>query len=581
MKKKAGDELTGLFRFGTVPSLQDTRPAGLPDLCEDGLTMTLPNDRKTQVLICGAGPTGLMLAGQLAAQGVRCRIIDKAPERSPHSRALVVQPRTLELLDGMGLAEELIAAGQPTPEVVAYVNQQKIANLNIRDTGIADTPFPFLLFVSQVETERVLERYLHEHKVQVERPVELLSFTKDPAGVTALLQHGTGQQESVRADYLVGCDGAHSVVRKGLGLHFEGEAYAQDFVLADVDIRWAVGHDQLTVSLSDDGTFVVFPMKGENAYRIIAARAQGPEATGDPTLAEMQALADARSPVPMKLSAPRWLARFRLHHRAVDRSRVGRCLVAGDAAHIHSPAGGQGMNTGIQDAANLAWKLALVLRGAATESLLQTYHDERWPVGQALLQTTDRMFSMSTIHNRLLIGMRNLLVRPLAGSVLAIRPLRARIFRFIGQLGIAYPHSPIVAEDLHGASSTFRHAAGKGQRAPFVPRGGESLRARLRGAKHHLLVFTGAARSLDLQALQRQLEAALGPGLGEVVMIWRGDGIGPVRSLHDDSGVLHKSFGITDSGMYLLRPDGYIAFRTAQLDPAPLRAYRQRIYPAS
>ncbi|HRI52169.1 MAG TPA: FAD-dependent monooxygenase, partial [Pseudomonadota bacterium] len=437
--------------------------------------MNPQSDKAPQVLISGAGPTGLMLAGQLVARGIRCRIIDKAAVRSPHSRALVVQPRTLELLDQMGLTEALIAEGQPTPQVAVYLNHRRVVELDISDTGLTDTAYPFLLFVSQVETERVLERYLTEHGVQVERPLELVSFKSDAGKVTAQLQHGDGRKETVQAAYLIGCDGAHSAVRKGLGLKFEGEAYEQDFVLADVDIDWPIGHQQLTISLGDDGVFVVFPMKGERAYRIIAARAGAPKAdAGEPTLEELQALAAARSPVPLTLSCPRWLARFRLHHRAVERYSAGRGFVAGDAAHIHSPAGGQGMNTGIQDAANLAWKLALVLRGEAPESLLDSYNDERWPVGQALLRTTDRMFSVGTTRNRLLIGARNLLV-PLAGKVMQSRTLRQRMFRFVGQLGIAYPTSRIVDERLDGADRRFRQAPGKGERAPVVLHGGEAL----------------------------------------------------------------------------------------------------------
>ena len=545
--------------------------------------MTSRSDPSTQVLISGAGPTGLMLAGQLASQGIRCRIIDKAAARSPHSRALVVQPRTLELLDYMGLADTLIAAGQPTPEVAVYLNGQRIADLVIKDTGITDTAYPFLLFVSQVETERVLERYLNDQGVQVERPLELVSFKSEATKVTAQLVHGDGRKETVQASYLIGCDGAHSAVRKGLGLKFEGEAYEQDFVLADVDIDWPIGHQQLTISLSDDGVFVVFPMKGERAYRIIAARAGAPKAdAGEPTLEELQALAAARSPVPLTLSCPRWLARFRLHHRAVERYSAGRGFVAGDAAHIHSPAGGQGMNTGIQDAANLAWKLALVLRGQAPDTLLDSYHDERWPIGQALLRTTDRMFSVGTTRNRLLIGARNLLV-PLAGKVMQSRTLRQRMFRFVGQLGIAYPASPIVDERMEGAGSRFRHAPGKGARAPGLLRGGDALRTLLRGAKHHLLVFTGSSKGLELEALQRRMQDALGPhkGMCEVIVIWRGDGIGPKGSIYDDHGVLHERYGLDHSGLYLIRPDGYIAFRAPRLDTAALQSYLQRVFAAS
>jgi 2-polyprenyl-6-methoxyphenol hydroxylase-like FAD-dependent oxidoreductase len=536
-----------------------------------------------------------MMAAQLLAPAVHCRIIDKATARSPHSRALVVQPRTLELLDAMGLAQDLVAAGRPTPQVALYLNRERVAALDIKKTGITDTAFPFLLFVSQVETERVLEGHLNRLGAAVERPVELVSFTQDANGVTAELQHGDGRRETVRAGYLVGCDGAHSAVRKGLGLRFEGEAYAQDFILADVEISWSLGHDQLSVCLNDDGTFVVFPLKDERLYRIITIRTTAPAAdAGDPTLAEMQALADQRSPVPLTLSAPRWLARFRLHHRAASAYRVGRGFVAGDAAHIHSPAGGQGMNTGIQDAANLAWKLALIVRWQAPASLLDSYHDERWPVGQALLKTTDRLFSAGTSRNRLLVGLRNLVMPTVAERVMGSRRLRARMFRFIGQLGIGYPRSPIVDENLAGAERRFRAAPGKGERAPLTvltaAADGEkaiTISPRLRSGRHHLLVFTGPPPASEPAALRPKVNEALGPhqALCDLLFIrhgLQGEGAAPDVAgdlVNDDGGVLHELYGLSGPGLYLIRPDGYIAFRTPGLDTAALAAYLRRVYP--
>ena len=369
-------------------------------------------------------------------------------------------------------------------------------------------------------------------------------------------------------------------------------------MLGDVEVDWSFprGYAVRATHQTDGGTddlLVSIPLPGRGRYRMVALvppELTDPPAASDgvehgfegdrrPGLEHIQAVLDRLAPEPTTARNLRWSSVFRISHRIVDAYGRGRVFVAGDAAHIHPPTGAQGMNTGIQDAHNLAWKLALVLRGEAPESLLDSYNDERWPVGQALLRTTDRMFSVGTTRNRLLIGARNLLV-PLAGKVMQSRTLRQRMFRFVGQLGIAYPASPIVDERMEGAGSRFRHAPGKGARAPGLLRGGDALRTLLRGAKHHLLVFTGSSKGLELEALQRRMQDALGPhkGMCEVIVIWRGDGIGPKGSIYDDHGVLHERYGLDHSGLYLIRPDGYIAFRSPRLDPAPLQAYLQKIY---
>src|SRR5918994_778786 len=361
------------------------------------------------VLVVGAGPTGLTMAAELAARGVGCRIVDKTPVRSGRSRALVIHARSLELLQKMGIADELVTLGRRTLKITPFVGGRPVANLELGDIGVDDTPYPFLLFVSQEETERMLEKHLEGLGVKVERPVELLTFEEDAEGVSARLRHEDGYEENVRTRYVVGADGAHSAVRHALGLSFEGDAYPQDFVLADTKIDWEGEPDRLYFFLSRRGLLALFPMK---------------------------------------LHSPSWLARFRLHHRGVDSYQVGRAFVAGEAAHIHSPAGGQGMNTGIQDAYNLAWKLALVIEGYAPGSFLDSYHAERHPIGQRLLRTTDRMFKVAATRNPLRIALRNFLIPRVLPLVIGERPRRARAFRFVSQLGIKYPDSPIVGEEL-------------------------------------------------------------------------------------------------------------------------------------
>jgi 2-polyprenyl-6-methoxyphenol hydroxylase-like FAD-dependent oxidoreductase len=365
------------------------------------------------VLIVGAGPTGLMLACELVRSNVSFRIVDKITEPSTRSRALVVHARTLELLEKLGVADKLAARGVRTLRAHLYINKKLAADFEIDDTGIDDTPFRYVLMVSQAETERVLREWLEEHGVAIERGVEVTSV--EPTFGEATLRTPTGE-ERVKARYVVGCDGSHSAVRHAGKFAFEGEPYPQDFVLADVHLASPV--DGLNLCFDDRGFFVVLPLPN-GIHRIITSRADAPATMGDPTLADVQELADALSPTPLVLKDPVWLARFRLHHRQTDQYRRGPLFLAGDAAHIHSPAGGQGMNTGMQDSANLAWKLALVVRGEADEALLDSYHEERHPVGRDLLRTTDRLFSINTAPDVWIRGLRNFAVRYLAKPMLS------------------------------------------------------------------------------------------------------------------------------------------------------------------
>ncbi|CAA9335269.1 MAG: hypothetical protein AVDCRST_MAG11-2666, partial [uncultured Gemmatimonadaceae bacterium] len=352
------------------------------------------------VLVVGGGPTGLMLAAGLATAGATCRIVDQEPARPETSRALVVHARSLELLGRLGVADRLVARGRRSVRAHAYVNRRAAARVEFGAGGEDDTPYPFALFVSQVETERVLDEYLAGHGVRVERPVALEGLAVVDGGVRARLRHGDGRAEEVRARYLVGCDGAHSAVRKGAGIAFEGAPYPQDFVLADVDLAGVDDPQAIYVFLAREGLLAAFPLGAVGQYRLIGSRAGdvAPDA-GPPTVDEFRALAARVSPFPVTVTAPRWLARFRLHHRLAARYREGPVFLAGDAAHIHSPAGGQGMNTGLQDAANLAWKLALVLRHGAPAALLDSYEAERRPVGRRLLRTTDRLFALAVARN--------------------------------------------------------------------------------------------------------------------------------------------------------------------------------------
>ncbi len=513
------------------------------------------------VLVVGAGPTGCMLAIELVARGLRVRIIDKAEVRPTTSRALVVHARSLELFDRHGMAEALAARGAHAIEAEGYARRERFGRFALGDVGANDTPFGYLLFLSQVETERALEKELARLGTAVERPSSLVTANDVGDHVEATIATPGGEQH-LRVRYLVGADGAHSVVRKLAGLSFEGAASAQQFALADVRIDGAIADGAAHFFLGNPGLLVVLPIDAHGTHRLIASgfHAQGDDES-DPTLAEMQSLYDEVSPVPARLVSPSWLARFRLHHRGVDRYRSSRLFVAGDAAHIHSPAGGQGMNTGLQDAANLGWKLALVAQGAAGDALLDSYNAERFPVGRMLLRFTDRLFRVAASSNPFVLGARNALVPLVAPRVLRSAAGRARLFRFVSQLGIRYRGSPIVSEGATDGAFSPK-AVRPGDRSPDARVGETTLFTALRGTEHHVLLIGAAAGDA---ARAREALAARFPKID-------------LRVHALDSLELRERFGVTSAAQFLVRPDGYVGFRSAGVDPAALIGHLARAY---
>lgn len=379
------------------------------------------------VLIIGAGPTGLTLALELALQQhghqgkrVKFRIIDREPERSPYSRALVLQPRTLELLARYGFDNfltRMLDRGKAVTGMTWTFTPTREARFQFSDMGSDDTEFPLSLNVSQTETERFLLSSLEKELggdggvPVVERGVEAESVAQDADGATVtLVKTGggddAGARETVRCKYVIGADGARSIVRKAsTSITFDGKTYPHDFIICDAYLYDTyLPLDRIQINMQ--GHFVgIFPVGGD-VVRVASMRDPGAELTGVPTLEEFQQILSNRGrcgPAVGRLHDPIWMTNFRTHCRCASRYRDGRLFIAGDAAHIHSPVGGQGMNAGLQDAINLGWKLSAVLRGAAHESLLDTYEEERRPIGLDLLRTTDNMFQFFAITNRFLI----------------------------------------------------------------------------------------------------------------------------------------------------------------------------------
>jgi 2-polyprenyl-6-methoxyphenol hydroxylase-like FAD-dependent oxidoreductase len=339
------------------------------------------------VLVIGAGPTGLTAALELSRMGIDVRIVDKAQEPSMTSRALGVQARTLELLRPRGVGDEMLRLGNQARRTALHADGHQIAAIDFSRMG---SQFNFVLMLAQSETERLLAEQLGRQGVKVERGVHFASLTELVDSVEVILAAPDGIPETVEASYVIAADGSHSPVRKFLGLPFTGRCMPQDYVLGDVHLAGGVAEDQLSVFLAPNGFLAVFPM-GDGRFRFMATDPDG--VTGDteePSLADIQALYDRTAHVPAQLYGLNWSSRFRINSRHMETLRRGRVFFGGDSAHVHSPAGGQGMNAGIQDMVNLSWKLSMVLHGAATPELLDTYESDRLPVIRQLVAVTER-----------------------------------------------------------------------------------------------------------------------------------------------------------------------------------------------
>ena len=489
------------------------------------------------------------------------------PPRNPNARALVVHARSLEILQNLGIAERLRRRGNTTSRIAIHLSPTRDVYVPFDNIGAVDTEFPFILFISQAETEAVLGEHLSSIGQRVERGVDVTALAADATGVECTLHHLDGRVELIRARYVAGCDGAHSFVRKAAGIPFEGKAYPQTFVLGDVEVDGAITPDALNLFFGKRGFAAFFPLGRPRSWRMIGVAPPNVGAEINPTdrpeltLDELQRIADLSVPIPLRLRDPDWLANFRLHHRQAAHYRSGRFFLAGDAAHVHSPAGGQGMNTGLQDAWNLGWKLALVVRGAASDSLLDSYEAERQPVGRFLLRYTDRLFAgfaRMASAGPIVAAIRTIVMGAVFPRVMASPGRRARFFRIVSQLAIKYRGSPIVSE----GKPRLKAGPMAGDRLPDAPvtsRGGSTtLHHELAGPRFHLLLC-GDDSEWDSAAIV-EMEKTY-PGLLSVKQLARRGSSDAV--LQDSTGQAFARLGVESSATYVVRPDTYIGYRAA------------------
>jgi 2-polyprenyl-6-methoxyphenol hydroxylase-like FAD-dependent oxidoreductase len=393
---------------------------------------------RPQVLIVGAGPTGLVLALWLTHLGVTVRIVDKAAEAGTTSRALAVQGRTLELYRQLGLDEAVLAGGQRVAAANFWVRNRRAASALFGPIGQGLSPYPYLIMYPQDDHERMLEARLASLGVTVERKVEVTGFSQGPDGISATLGG-----EVCEADYIVGCDGAHSTVRKEVAGEFPGGTYAHLFYVADIQGRGPALDGELHVDLDTSDFLAIFPLKGKGRARLIGTIKN--EAADPDSLTFEDVSRAAIEGMKVQIDQVNWFSTYRVHHRVAGSFRKGRAFLAGDAAHIHSPVGGQGMNTGLGDAINLAWKLAAVLQGRAGEALLDTYQTERRAFAIRLVATTDEVFTVATSSGAFAKFVRTRVFPVAVALGVKLAPVRALMFRTISQIAITYRGSALSA----------------------------------------------------------------------------------------------------------------------------------------
>ncbi len=553
--------------------------------------MTTSGISHTDVLVVGAGPTGLTMACELARHGITPRIIDKAPAPSDKSKAFGIHARTLEVFETMGIVDTVLGQGNICNGFDMYNHGKPLAHV-IFDS--LESKYPFFLILAQSDTEKILNAHLESYGIKVEREKELVGIEQSDAGITARLKIKDGSQEFIDCAYITGCDGAHSASRHLLDLEFKGAPYPNYWLLADCDLDWKYPLHHLSVFIHPLGVTAYFPLYSDRG-RLMFELPDAPvdEEMAEPVIEDVRRLMDEREIDYRSVGNPNWLAYFKLHHRMVDKYGEGRVFLSGDAAHIHSPMGGQGMNTGIQDAYNLAWKLALVLKGRSPESLLDSYNTERHRVGTGVVGLTDMATKMIGLHNPVLAAVRNKLL----GTLSKLDPVQEKILTTLSQIEINYRESTIVGERWYQSDAVegyhnYRHDLQAGERVKDYALtsldGNDSIQLYdlFKDIRHKLLLFTGALpEGMEFDEL-RKIRSSIESEYGDMIavhLIAGSNEIPPdfikMNSVWRDKDLLmHRDFGAAKSSLYLIRPDCYIGFRNEPASLSDLLEYLPTIF---
>jgi 2-polyprenyl-6-methoxyphenol hydroxylase-like FAD-dependent oxidoreductase len=438
---------------------------------------------KTDVIIVGAGPTGLALAAQFIRHGVDFVIFDKKETTTPHSKAIGVQARTLEIYEQINLSNKLIEQGAIAEKARMVVGGEVRGEANFSEIGKGMSAYPYILIVEQGKHEKILYDFIKANDRDVLWNTELENFTQDADGVKANIKTN-GETETIEAKFLVACDGAKSPVRHALGLKFEGSTFERMFYVADVQIDWKFAHDALMAFLMKNNLLAFFPMPGSDKhFRIVGTFPEEfAKDEGEVLYEEIEEQIKKDAELELDITRVDWFSTYKVHTRHVEKFSAGRCFLAGDSAHIHTPAGAQGMNTGIQDGYNLAWKLALVLKEKADARVLETYNEERLPNAETLLKTTDRFFNLVASPDTILSYLRMHVFPYVAGVAFSLDAVKKFVFPRVSQIGINYRNSSL-------SQNNGSFDINEGDRMPYFEIEGASVYDRLREPKFHLLTF--------------------------------------------------------------------------------------------
>jgi len=510
----------------------------------------------TDVLIVGAGPTGLMLANQLARRGVNAQIIDRHAGPARETRALGVQARTLEIYAHLGIVDRALEMGKQGTGGNIWAQGRLMANVPLNDAGDAVTPYPYILVLGQDDNELIMGERLRELGMSVQWNTELTGLEQRLDHVDAALRQPDSTTRTLTAAWVAGCDGARSAVREACGITFPGAPYEHVFFVADTVATGSMVPDEVNVYLWRDGFHLFFPLRGQDHWRLVGILPK--ELRGDQHVDFDAVIPSLTREAGEGLSFKEcmWFSTYRIHHRSAEHFRDRRCFLLGDAAHIHSPVGAQGMNTGLQDAYNLAWKLALVTQGRAGAALLDSYEAERVPVARRLLDTTDRGFRLIVSDNPLAGIFRTEILARIMAFAMRRKWMQRIAFRTISQIGIHYRSGPL-SQSLDGFRSDAPQA---GDRFPWLklklePNGAvEDLFAKLDDTRFNLILFGQPAPK----------EGAL--GLGDLLRVY---------AVPDDRGnnVELSRAQIPRPSFYLVRPDGHVGLCGARIDATALARY--------
>jgi len=506
----------------------------------------------TDVLIVGAGPTGLMLANQLVRRGVRAMIIDRHAGPSRETRALGVQARTLEIYSHLGLAKRAVEMGKPATGAYMWARGRRMAHVPLGGAGSDISPYPYVLVLGQDDNERLLGEKLTQSGGSVLWNTELVGLEQHADRVDVTLKQSDGAQRTLRAAWVAGCDGARSAVRELNHIDFPGAPYEHVFFVADVVATGSMVPDAVNAYLWRDGFHLMFPMRGTDHWRIVGILPQELRGQKDVTFENVVPSVRSELGATLTFKSCAWFSTYRIHHRAAARFRVGRCFVLGDAAHIHSPVGAQGMNTGLQDAYNLGWKLALVVGQQADESLLDSYHGERWPVAQRLLNTTDRGFRLVVSDSWLAGLLRTEVLARIAAFAMGRERIQRTAFRTISQTGIHYRDSALSSGHLPA------EAPQAGDRFPWL-----KLKWRADGdtqdtfqalddTRFNLVIFGAASGGVRMPADLLRVHVV-------------------PRDVPNDAELARVK--IPQPSFYLIRPDGYVGLCGDRFDAAAIDRY--------